>query len=67
MRAFAVQIARNTFHLCTALSSGRAFATAWLATWASDSDRRPKGVVVICVCIFLHLDLGKEKRSPKRR
>jgi hypothetical protein len=23
-------------------------------------DRRPKGVVEICVCIFLYLSLGKE-------
>src|SRR5271163_4011227 len=49
--ALAVQIARNTCHLCTAFSGGRAFAVAWLATWASVSDRRPKGVVELCGCI----------------
>ena len=49
--ALAVQIARNTCHLCTALSGGRAFAVAWLATWASVSDRRPKGVVETWDCM----------------
>ena len=39
---------------------------AWLATMASDSDRRPKGVVG-CVCMILCLVQAKEIRSPKRR
>ena len=49
-----VQIARNTCHLCTALSGGRAFAVAWLATWASVSDRRPKGVVATVYRLICH-------------
>ena len=57
--ALAVQIARNTCHLCTAFSGGRAFAAAWLATWASVSDRRPKGVVELWGCIFNCPQLGK--------
>ena len=61
-RALDVQIARNTCHLCTAFSGGRAFATAWLATWASVSDRRPKGVVELWGCIFNCPQLGK--RNP---
>ena len=55
----AVQIARKICHLCTALSGGRAFAAIWLATWASVSDRRPKGVVGECDCMSLP-QLGKE-------
>jgi hypothetical protein len=39
-----------------------AFATAWLAIMASVIGRRPKGVVVICVCIFFHLSLGKRNQ-----
>jgi hypothetical protein len=31
--------------LWTTLSGGRADAAIWVATWASVSDRRPKGVV----------------------
>ena len=41
---------------------GIALAFAWLAIWPSVTARRPKGVVVICVCIVLHLSLGK--RNP---
>jgi hypothetical protein len=48
--------------LCTAFSGGRAFATAWFATWASVSDRRPKGVVELWGCIFNCPQLGK--RNP---
>ena len=66
-RPCAVQIARKTCHLWTAFSGGRAFATTWLATWASVSDRRPKGVVELCGCISLPLNWAKKICSPKRR
>src|SRR5208282_6257538 len=59
--ALAVQMARNTCHLCTALSGGRAFAVAWLDTWASVSDRRPKGVVATVYRLICH---SSGKRNP---
>ena len=62
IRALAVQIARNTCHLCTAFSGGRAFAIAWLATWASVSDRRPKGVVPIAYSLICHSS-GQKKSA----
>ena len=62
--ALAVQIARNTCHLCTAFSDDRAFAFAWLATWASVSDRRPKGVVELWGCISMP-SIG-QKTSARR-
>src|SRR5690606_27150942 len=52
----------NVFHLLTKAPSGMAFAVTWLEIMPSVIGRRPKGVVVICVCIVLHLSLGK--RSP---
>ncbi|MDP3256378.1 MAG: hypothetical protein Q8M82_10300, partial [Bosea sp. (in: a-proteobacteria)] len=63
----AVQIARKIFHLWTALSGGRVFALAWLATWASVSDRRPKGVVESRGSMILASFRAKEIGSPKRR
>ncbi|WP_248310999.1 hypothetical protein [Bosea vaviloviae] len=63
----AVQIARKIFHLWTAFSGGRVFATAWFATWASVSDRRPKGVVESRVSMILASFRAKENCSPKRR
>ena len=46
--------------------AAKSFVAAWLATMASDSDRRPKGVVE-CVCMILCLVQAKEICSPKRR
>ena len=46
--------------------SAKSLALAWLATMASDIDRRPKGVVG-CVCMILCLVQAKEICSPKRR
>src|SRR5277367_5769385 len=60
--ALAVQIARNTCHLCTAFSDDRAFAFAWVATWASVSDRRPKGVVPIAYSLIC-LSSGQKKST----
>ncbi len=64
-----MQISTKTILLAAlALASGPAaaqeldavtFATNWLAIMPSDIVRRPKGVVGVCVCIFLHLSLGK--------
>src|SRR5260370_33856783 len=68
-RGRAVQMAWKIFHLCTTFSGGRAVAPIWLATWASVSDRRPKGVVGECDCMSLP-QLGKEnllaETAPKR-
>ena len=50
----------------TAFSGHRAFATAWLATWASVSDRRPKGVVELWGCTVDCPQLGKSNPSPNR-
>jgi hypothetical protein len=62
-------MAWKIFHLCTIFSGGRAVATIWLATWASVSDRRPKGVVGGCDCMSLP-QLGKEnplaETAPER-
>src|SRR5208337_3261084 len=55
------QRARKTFHLCAAASGARCFATIWLATWPSDSDRRPKGVVGRTGSIRVRLRSGKKK------
>jgi len=44
----------------------KSLAFAWLATMASDSDRRPKGVVG-CDCMTFCLVQAKEICSPKRR
>ncbi|WP_210302483.1 hypothetical protein, partial [Rhodoblastus sphagnicola] len=67
--ARAAQIARNTFHLCATFSGGRAFDAAWLATWASVSDRRPNAVVGgwCVVSILFALVQAKKTCSPKRR
>jgi hypothetical protein len=69
MRGRATQIALKTFHLWTTLSGGRADAAACVATWASVSVRRPKGVVGVCDCMSLPRQ-GKEKlpakTAPKR-
>ena len=46
--------------------AAKSLVAAWLATMASDSDRRPKGVVG-CVCMILCLVQAKEICSPKRR
>jgi ABC-type tungstate transport system substrate-binding protein len=46
--------------LSTVAPCGADFAVTWLAIMPSVIDRRPKGVVEICVCIFLYLLLGKE-------
>jgi hypothetical protein len=35
-------------------------ATTWLDIRPRVIGRRPKGVVALCVCIFLYLLLGKE-------
>jgi hypothetical protein len=56
--------------LCTTVSDAPGLAAkfsvaAWLATMASDSGRRPKGVVG-CVCMILCLVQAKEICSPKR-
>src|SRR5208337_3043413 len=59
--SLAVQRARKTFHLCAAASGARCFATIWLATWPSDSDRRPKGVVGRTGSIRVRLRSGKKK------
>ena len=63
--------ARYSRHLCTTVSDAPGLAAkfsvaAWLATMASDSGRRPKGVVG-CVCMILCLVQAKRKRSPNRR
>ena len=62
-------MARKIFHLWTAFSGGRADAAIRVATWASVSDRRPKGVVGVCDCMSLPRQ-GKEKlpakTAPKR-
>jgi hypothetical protein len=57
--------------LCTTVSDAPGLAAkfsvaAWLATMASDSGRRPKGVVG-CVCMIRCLVQAKEICSPKRR
>jgi hypothetical protein len=44
----------------------KSLALAWLATMASVSDRRPKGVVG-CVCMTFCLVQAKEICSPNRR
>src|ERR1700738_2007678 len=68
-RGRSVQMALKIFHLCTTFSGGRAVAPSWLATWASVSDRRPKGVVGECDCMSLP-QLDKEnplaETAPKR-
>ena len=51
----------KTFHFSTVAPSRTDFAATWLAIWPSVIGRRPKGVVVICVCIFFHLSLGNRK------
>jgi hypothetical protein len=53
--------------LCTAAFGEHAFAATWLATMASVSGRRPKGVVEVFVCIFFTLLQAKKNCSPKRR
>jgi hypothetical protein len=63
--------ARNSRHLWTTVSElpgfpAKSLALAWLATMASDIDRRPKGVVG-CVCMTFCLVQAKEICSPKRR
>ncbi|MGD5665281.1 hypothetical protein QUT05_22460, partial [Xanthomonas citri pv. citri] len=64
IRGRAVQMAWKIFHLCTIFSGGRSVATIWLATWASISDRRPKGVVGECDCMSLP-HAGKENLLAK--
>jgi hypothetical protein len=63
--------ARNSRHLWTTGSDApgliaNSLVLAWLATMASVSDRRPKGVVE-CVCMIPCLVQAKEICSPKRR
>src|SRR3954454_12337205 len=50
--ALPAQIARKICHLWTVAFGGRALAATWLATMASDSGRRPKGVVEGCGAMF---------------
>ena len=57
-----VDLADSFIHFSTAAPSRMDFAATWLAIRSSDIGRRPKGVVVICVCIFFHLSLGN--RNP---
>src|SRR6202044_2821960 len=64
MRGRATQTALKTFHLWTHLAGGRAEAAMCVATWASVSDRRPKGVVGVCDCMSLP-QLGKENLLAK--
>ncbi|KAF0133216.1 MAG: hypothetical protein FD148_1154 [Methylocystaceae bacterium] len=63
--------ARNSRHLWTTVSDASGFdaksrVAACAATMASDSGRRPKGVVE-CVRMILCLIQAKEICSPKRR
>src|SRR5690606_37521793 len=48
----ASRMCRNTSHLCAEASFGIALVVAWRAIWPSVIDRRPKGVVATCGCIF---------------
>ncbi len=81
-RRLASVSARNSRHLWTIVSdaSGReanSFVAVWCATMASDSGRRPKGVVVwdcMTFCLVFPANRAaparvqaKEIRSPKRR
>jgi len=49
-RAVAVAATRLLF---AGLFGGLVDAAIWVATWANISDRRPKGVVVLCDCMSL--------------
>ena len=66
--ALAVQIARNTCHLCTALSGGRAFAVAWRRHMGERQRSPPKGRRRTMGLHFKSPSIGQKKfRSPKRR
>ena len=65
MRGRATQTALKTFHLWTTLSGGRADAAICVATWASVSDRRPKGVVGLMRLHVFAFQLGKENLLAK--
>jgi hypothetical protein len=53
--------------LWLAASSGQAFAAACAAIMASDSGRRPKGVVGLIWDMALACRQATEKGSPNRR
>jgi hypothetical protein len=50
--------------LCASFSGGRVDVAIWLATWASVSDRRPKGGVGVSDCMSLPQP-GKENLFAK--
>ena len=61
----AVQIARKICHLWTTLSGGRLEAAICVATWASVSVRRPKGVVGVTRLHVFALASGQRKSARR--
>src|SRR5215470_5999071 len=57
-------MAWKIFHLWTTFSGGLAAVAIWVATWASVSDRGPKGAVGVCDC--MSLPQSGQRKSARR-